>query len=316
MNTLPPAAPAPRVSIALCTYNGAAYLAEQLDSLQAQDFIDIELVAADDASTDGSWALLQAYAPRFSRCTLIRNEHNLGVRANFEQVLRACRGDWIAPCDQDDRWAPTKLSRLLAAVRPGDGLVYSDSALIDGQGRLLGQRVSQRYRMIEGNEPRMFALSNCVSGHAMLFDRRLLARALPIPEGAAHDWWLAFAAASTSRLRYVDEPLVEFRQHADNASGFAGQRSAAVRQAQDRRARFDTETRNLASLAAFESPAQAFFVELLALWRARGRQGWTPALAAFLYRHRETVFAMKPTAPGRKGRHALKYLKGLPPAAA
>lgn len=316
MNTaIPTGAPAPRVSIALCTYNGAAYLAEQLDSLLAQDERDLELVAADDASSDDSWALLQSYAPRFAHCTLIRNERNLGVRANFEQALRACRGTWIAPCDQDDRWAPAKLSRLLAAARPGDGLVYADSALIDGAGRPLGQRVSQRYRMVDGDDPRMFALSNCVSGHALILRRTLLDRALPIPAGAAHDWWLAFVVASTSRLRYVDEPLVEFRQHADNASGFAGQRSAAAR-ARSAQERLAAETRNLESLAAFVSPHQAFFAELLALWRTRGRQRWTPALARFLYRHREAVFAMKPSAPGRKARHAFKYLRGLPTAAA
>ncbi len=304
---------APRVSVALCTYNGARFLPEQLDSLLAQDERDLELVAADDASTDGSWELLQAYAPRFARSRLIRNERTLGVRANFGQVLRACRGEWIAPCDQDDRWLPSKLSRLLAVAQPGDGLVYCDSALVDARGQALGRRVSQRYRMVDGSEPRMFALSNCVSGHAMLLHRSLLARALPIPEGAAHDWWLAFVAASTSRLRHVDEALIEFRQHQDNASGFAGQRSAAAR-ARGARDRYEAETRALEALADFESPHRPFFVELLGLWRERGRRAWTPALAAFVYRHRETVFAMKTSAPGHKARHALKYLRGLPPA--
>lgn len=306
--------PAPRVSVALCTYNGAAFLPQQFDSLLAQDLREVELIAADDASSDASWQILNDYAPRFAAARLIRNPVNLGLRANFEQVFRACRGEWIAPCDQDDVWLPGKLSRLLAAADAGTTLVYCDSRLIDERGEPLvdarrGDRVSGRYRMVGGRDARSFALANCISGHASLVRAALLERALPLPEGVAYDAWLAFVAANLGEIRHVAEPLVLFRQHARNASGFAGQlRQGARRPAIER---CEAECRHLEALAGFDGPHQDFFRELLALWRERPQRWLTPGLARFLYRHRESVFAMKPTAPGTKAKHALKYLRGL-----
>jgi glycosyltransferase involved in cell wall biosynthesis len=301
----------PLVSVALCTYNGAAFLAQQLDSLLVQDHAAFELVAFDDASTDASWEILQTYAPRFATARVRRNERNLGLHGNFEQALRACRGDWIAPCDQDDVWQPEKLGRLLRAADARTTLVYADSLLVDAQGRALARRarMSDRYHMVSGDDPRMFALANCVSGHAALVRRDVLARALPIPAGAYHDWWLAFVAANLGRVAYVPEPLVHFRQHDDNVSGAAGQLKRAPRRSASER--FEAECRNIASLAAFDGPKQPFFQQLLALWQERPRRRFTPALAAFLYRHRQSVFAMKRSAPAAKGRHALKYLTGL-----
>jgi glycosyltransferase involved in cell wall biosynthesis len=301
----------PLVSIALCTYNGAGFLREQLDSLLAQDHVPLELVAFDDASSDTSWEILQAYAPRFATARIQRNTRNLGLHANFEQALRACRGDWIAPCDQDDVWQPDKLSRLLRAADARATLVYADSLLVDAQGQALARRarMSDRYQMVSGDDPRMFALANCVSGHAALVRRDVLERALPIPEGAYHDWWIAFVAANLGRVVYVPELLVRFRQHDDNVSGAAGQLKRAPRRAAAER--FEAECRNIASLAAFAGPQQPFFQQLLALWQERPRRRFTPALAAFLYRHRQSVFAMKRSSPAAKARHALKYLAGL-----
>jgi glycosyltransferase involved in cell wall biosynthesis len=293
------------VSIALCTYHGAAWLEAQLESLLAQTHAPLELVAADEASTDATFAILERYAPRFARATLIRNPQRLGVRANFEQAFRRCSGDWIAPCDQDDVWLPHKLERLLGAADATTTLVYGDSLLVDEQGRPLppgrrGNRVSQRYTMASGHDPRVFALANCISGHAMLLRRDVLARALPLPEGTMYDAWLAFVAAEMGEIRYVDEVLVQFRQHARNASGFAGQRKAQAPQAEAQRA---AELAHLEALAAFDGRHRAFFEELRRRFERRG-----PGLALWMHRHRQVLFALKPSAEYAKWKHVAKYL--------
>lgn len=304
----------PRVSIALCTYNGAQHLPQQLESLLAQDLSDVELVACDDASTDASFALLQRFASRFRAARIMRNDINLGLTANFERVFRECRSDWIAPCDQDDVWAPNKLRRLLAQADAGGTLVYADSLLIDADGRPFeagrrGSRVSDSYCMIGGSDPRVFALSNCISGHSSLVRRTVLERALPLPSGVPYDAWIAFVAANLGAIRYVDEALVQFRQHERNASGFAGQlKQGRTRSTADK---WQAELRHLEAQAAFDGPQQAFFAALLALWQTRGDHRFTPGLAMFLNRHRSVVFAMKHTTPAAKWRHALKYLPGL-----
>lgn len=295
----------PLVSIALCTYNGERFLAEQLDSLLAQDHDNLEIIAVDDASSDTSWDILQRYAARDARLKPQRNAHNLGFRANFERALRACSGEWMALCDQDDIWLPHKLRTLIAAAN-GASLVYCDSLLVDEHNQPLGRRVSDSYRMIDGSDARSFALRNCVSGHALIARRELVLRALPLPAHIYHDHWLAFVAAGADGLRYVDLPLVRFRQHADNASAFTGGRARATP-----RERVERETLSLECLAAHVFRQQAFFIELLRLWRLR-LQGRTPwPLFVFLLRHRDAVFAMYRTAPALRWRHAFKYLSGV-----
>jgi hypothetical protein len=301
---------APRISIALATYNGAAYLAEQLESLLAQTLVPAEIVACDDGSSDGTWNLLERFAARLASVRLVRNARNLGAHANFEQALRLCGGDWIAPCDQDDIWSPTKLERLAAAVQPATTLVYADSELIGADGGPLGARVSDRLTMVGGSDPRVFALANCVSGHALLVRRSVLEAALPLPGAVYYDRWLAFVAANRGSIRYVDAPLVRFRQHASNESGFGGRRGKprpAPHEAQR------AQQGDLDALAAFDGPQRAFFVELAALWRTRMNGGPTPALTAFLWRHRRQVFAIRKRRPGG-ARHVLKYLWGVRPA--
>ena len=166
---------APLVSVALCTYNGTRFLAEQLESVLCQDYREFEIVAVDDASSDDTLAVLEDFRRRDSRLRVYRNSSNLGLNRNFERAFGLCRGDLIAPCDQDDIWLPQKLSALAGRMR-GAQLAYCDSELIDGRGEPLGRRVSERVKMYSGEDPAVFALYNCVSGHAALVRRAVFAR--------------------------------------------------------------------------------------------------------------------------------------------
>jgi glycosyltransferase involved in cell wall biosynthesis len=204
----------PRVSIALSTFNGAAYLREQLDSLLAQTSADFEIVAVDDGSRDATPRVLDESAPRDARLRWSPNPGNLGPTRSFERAFAQCRGEFIAPCDQDDVWDACKLERLLDAI-DGVDLAYCDSGYIDADGASLGKRVSDHRRMLEGRDPLPLLFSNSVSGHAMLVRRSLVQAAGPAPAGTYFDWWLALCAAGREGVRYVPEPLVRFRRHED-----------------------------------------------------------------------------------------------------
>jgi len=207
-----PEIPTPLVSVALCTYNGAGHLREQLDSVLAQEGVAIELVAVDDGSTDATRAILDEYAARDPRLRWHANERNLGPTASFERAMSLCRGAYLAPCDQDDTWDTHKLARLLAAIGEAD-LAYCDSEYVDAGGRSMGRRLSGDTAMLQGQAPLPFLFANSVSGHASLVRRELFERARPFPAGAYHDWWLALCAAGRNGVRYVDAPLVRFRRH-------------------------------------------------------------------------------------------------------
>ena len=208
----------PRVSVALCVFNGERYLAAQLDSLLAQEGVDLDIVAVDDRSTDGSLALLRAYAARDRRITVHENAENLGHLRSFEACMRRCAAPLIAPCDQDDVWAPRKLARLVEAIGDAD-LAYCDSAYIDANGRLLGRKASDDVGpMHAGRDALRIALHNTVSGHAMLVRREVFESALPFPAQLYHDWWLAIRASAGRGIVYVDDALVQFRRHDEAVS--------------------------------------------------------------------------------------------------
>src|SRR5690349_17434303 len=119
-----------RISIALCTYNGGPFLAEQLASYVQQTRLPDELVVCDDCSSDNTMAILRDFAARAPFAVrLHQNAANLRSTRNFEQAIRLCTGDVIALSDQDDVWLPEKLERMerTLAADPEISLVFSDA---------------------------------------------------------------------------------------------------------------------------------------------------------------------------------------------
>ena len=98
------------ISVALCTYNGARFLEEQLASLLAQNRRPDELVVCDDRSTDSTVQMLESFSRSAPFPVRIQvNPVNLGSTVNFDRAMRLCAGSLIAFCDQDDIWLPHKL---------------------------------------------------------------------------------------------------------------------------------------------------------------------------------------------------------------
>jgi glycosyltransferase involved in cell wall biosynthesis len=202
----------PLVSIALCTYNGEKFLGQLLDTLINQTYPNIEIIAVDDCSTDNTYAILTTYAVKYPQITVYKNEVNLGFVRNFEHALTYCQGDLIAFCDQDDLWLPEKIALQVEGI--GDNmLIYHDSEFINDQEKPLGKKMSDIVNFYKGDDPRVFLFFSCVSGHAMLVKKQLLAEALPFKEGYYHDWWLAYVATNIGSITFIPQCLVKYRQH-------------------------------------------------------------------------------------------------------
>lgn len=204
--------PQPLISVAISVYNGARFLPPQMDSILAQQDVRIEVVAVDDGSSDESLAILNAYAARDPRVRVHANPGNLGPTRSFERAMSLCRGEFLAPSDQDDVWHPAKLYRLLAAIGDRD-MAYCDSLYIDESGTPTGRRVSDDIEMLHGANPMQFVFANSASGHAMLLRRGLFERACPLVPALYYDWQLALYAAASAGIVHVDAPLVQFRRH-------------------------------------------------------------------------------------------------------
>jgi glycosyltransferase involved in cell wall biosynthesis len=118
-----------KISVALATYNGAKFIREQLESVNAQTRPPDELVVVDDGSTDCTLAIIADFAAhaRFP-VGIHRNEHNLGYTTSFLAAASLCSGDWIAFCDQDDVWLPDKLATVERHVYRRNVMLIAHSA--------------------------------------------------------------------------------------------------------------------------------------------------------------------------------------------
>ncbi len=222
---------AKKVSIAICTYNGAQYLAEQLNTVINQTYKNLEIVIVDDGSTDNTLAVINQFAAKDSRITLYRNEQNLGVVRNFEKAIYRCAGEYIALCDQDDSWMPDKISLLVENI--GDNLlIYHNSQLINEQGKLL-LKISDMFNMYEGDNPLAFIFYNSIPGHSCMFNRELLNYLKlygTFDNNFYHDWWIAFIAASYGKIKYLDRVLVNYRQHANSLTDLSNVKEDSAKQ--------------------------------------------------------------------------------------
>ena len=211
----------PLVSIALCTYNGAAYLHEQLDTLVNQTYQNIEILAADDCSTDDTYAILENYAFRYPQIKIYKNIKNLGFIGNFERAVKLCKGELIALCDQDDIWDLKKIELQVNALKDNI-FIYHDSEFIRQDGNTMNIKMSDLMNLYHGDRPEAFLFFNCVSGHTILMKRELLDEALPLKEGYFHDWWLAYVATNIGKIDFIPQCLVKYRQHDKSETNILG----------------------------------------------------------------------------------------------
>ncbi|MFD1467202.1 glycosyltransferase [Hymenobacter caeli] len=126
--------------VALC-HNHAPFLREALDSVAAQTYPHLEVWLVDDASTDGSPAILRAYAAAHPAWHLLLLPDNVGNCRAFNQAFRQSRGEFVLDFATDDVLLPDRLARQVAQFQALDasyGVVYSNAELIDEQGRALG----------------------------------------------------------------------------------------------------------------------------------------------------------------------------------
>ncbi|TCZ67883.1 glycosyltransferase family 2 protein [Flaviaesturariibacter aridisoli] len=278
----------PLVSVVMCTYNGARFVGEQLESILQQTYSPIEVVVADDASKDDTYELLQQYAARDGRIRLSRNAQNTGYNINFSNACAAATGDFIAIADQDDIWEPTKIAELMDAIQKDDNIV-----LVHGISARFEEREHPHLRSLKlvnyfrGNDLRLFYLSNYISGHNMLFRRRLLDRSLPFPGHVYYDWWLAAQACLIGRIEAVEKIQVWHRMHGGNATGGAKPRLAFWKQVQ-------SILPTILESPDIQPAHRAFGQELLAHYqRDFPEKEFSWPLFWFLLKHAPVIFAYK-----------------------
>ncbi len=215
-----------RVVIFLCTYNGARFLAKQLDSIAAQTHQDWVVWASDDGSTDATLDILAAYRATWPAGRLVINKGpGKGFVAHF--LALACRADLTAGlyayADQDDIWEKDKLARavawLLTQSEEIPALYCTRTRTIDADNNETG--FSPMFSRPPGFSNAL--IQNIGGGNTMVYNhaaRLLLMKAGEPVNVISHDWWsYMIVAGAGGSVRYDPYPSVRYRQHGANLIG-------------------------------------------------------------------------------------------------
>ena len=180
------------ISVGVCTHNGAKYIEEQLNSIISQTVKPDEIILSDDNSSDETLAIAERVLSVCGiRYSIKAHREHQGITKNFSSCFDLCTGDIIFSSDQDDIWMKDKIESFLPFFKRGNVFVYSNAEVIDENKNILLHFTKELYHAIR-----------------------------PTPFHFIHDSWIAICAPWFGEISFIDKPLIMYRQHANNSSGF------------------------------------------------------------------------------------------------
>ena len=215
------------ISVAMCTYNGVNYLAEQLDSIVNQTVQPDEIIICDDGSIDDTVKVAKTILKRWNGIfKIIINETNLGFIKNFEKAISLCQGDIIFLSDQDDVWDRKKIEIMMDVFNtyPEAYMAFHDAEIVDKNLNLLFPsfwRSTLRFKYVDflNHDYRKLYECNVVQGSACAFKREIFEKARPFIQGAYHDEWLAIVALASGDIIPISDTLMKYRQDNNTLGG-------------------------------------------------------------------------------------------------
>ena len=207
----------PKVTVYVPCRQYRRFLAECLHSLVRQTLSDWEVILIDDASTDGSVELMEAFRARFpERVRVMANAQVRGLRANANAALELARGEYVMRLDADDYLDENALLVLATYLdrHPGIGLVYPNWTYIDDDGGFIGQERRKRL-WDEAQVPDLPAHGACT------MVRRRVLKAIggydtDLTAQDGHELWLK--TLYRHGVASVETPLFFYRQHTGSLS--------------------------------------------------------------------------------------------------
>ena len=211
----------PRVSVIMAAYNAEKYLREAVDSILSQTLADFELIVVDDASTDGTRAILASYSD--PRIRVLHNPSNAGQSVSRNRALAAARGKYIAVLDADDLAVSTRLERQAEWLdsRPDFGLLAGCAVTIDEQGNeqerwgcpLLDLEI--KWELMFRN---VFFHSSVMMRKSTLDDAGAYSNEDCIRRAFVEDYELLSRVSRCTKAAVLPEVLAKYRVHSEGAS--------------------------------------------------------------------------------------------------
>ncbi|WP_158727526.1 glycosyltransferase family 2 protein [Levilactobacillus enshiensis] len=220
------------VAILMSTFNGAAYIAQQIDSIRAQSYAGWTLYVRDDGSTDDTVAILQKLRLIDQRIVLCDEEQpmNLGPATSFMTLLAKVEADYYLFADQDDVWLPDKIEKTLLVMTrlaPHEpNLVHTNLSLTDGELNV----VAPSFNEVAYDDVQSLLLANDITGCTVMVNRQLrelVKQSVTLP--CMHDMWMGLVAAQFGNIAYLKTPTILYRQHGGNVVGSTTSRLAKLK---------------------------------------------------------------------------------------
>lgn len=228
-----------KISVAICTYNGAKYIEEQLRSILNQSVPVDEICVGDDCSSDDTIKIIERIKKETGKdITIVINNPNLGCNANFDNTIKRCTGDIIFLSDQDDIWLPYKVKTIVDFFNDNlnKDVVFTNGYLMDENSQRFTEkklfdvvglgRDAIRQFCCSGLALEVLMVHNRATGATMALRRSFIGE-YNIGKDKAyrsgdvfHDHIIALAAVAKDKLGVIVQPLIRYRVHSGQCLGF------------------------------------------------------------------------------------------------
>ena len=236
----------PKVSICIPTYNGESYLEKTLNSVLLQTYDDFEVIIVDDQSSDNTWEILTQYAAQDGRIHLFKNEHNLGLVGNWNRCIELAQGEWIKFVFQDDIIRNDCLELMMNGANNNEPLIFCrrnfffDSEIDDTiqKAYMVNPHIENIFSGTDLISPRQICQAVLIDSrnffgeptstliHRSVFERFGLFNSAMV-QLCDLEYWIRVGV--NTGVKYIPDPLVQFRVHSSSASSKNSKHSQVYR---------------------------------------------------------------------------------------
>jgi glycosyltransferase involved in cell wall biosynthesis len=213
-----------KVQVLMSTYNGEAYIEEQLQSILKQTYHNIVIFIRDDGSSDNTVPVIQKFIDIYPDKIRLIKGSNVGVIQSFFDLLHTADLDasYFCFCDQDDVWMNDKVERSVQFLRVCDtaGMYFSSTMLAD-------QNLSpiKVWPAPPEKAPHFYnaLVQNIAVGATMVINKAardlIVSKTINMKNLQMHDWWVYLCVSAFGKVYYDKRPTIYYRQHNNNVVG-------------------------------------------------------------------------------------------------
>ena len=215
------------ISVCIPTYNGEKFIYQQIISILSQINSDDEIIISDDGSTDKTLDIIKSFNDdrlKIFYNNKIKSKYSFNLTTqNLQNALLKARGEIIFLADQDDVWIDNKIERCINYLKNGYDLILHDCAIVDQNNNL----IDKSYFKLNNSTPGIFnnIVKNSYLGCCMAINKKVLNYALPFPKDIPHDIWIGLIAEQFTKVKFLQEILINYRRHGNNLSA-SGEKSS------------------------------------------------------------------------------------------